>query len=70
MAKTFSDGDGGAHSDAEIARLRAALEQFVDHFGPLEDNHMLHEGARKCFRLAREALGPQEHDRIIANAED
>jgi hypothetical protein len=27
MAKTFSDGDGGAHSDAEIAKLRAALEQ-------------------------------------------
>lgn len=27
MAKTFSTGDEGAHSDAEIARLRTALEE-------------------------------------------
>ena len=51
--------------DDEIARLRAALLKFVDHFGPLEDNHMLHEDARKCFRLARKALGPEAHDAAI-----
>ena len=40
----------------EIERLRTALQAFADHFGPLEDNHMLSDEARKCFRLAREAL--------------
>lgn len=43
----------------EIERLRAALVAFADHFGPLEDNHMLHEGARRCFALARAALNDQ-----------
>lgn len=42
---------------AERDRLKAALEAFVKHFGPLEDNAMLHEGARNCYRLARKALG-------------
>jgi hypothetical protein len=38
------------------ARLRAALIAFVDHFGPIEDNEMLNDGARRCFGLARAAL--------------
>lgn len=50
----------------ENERLRTALLKFVDHFGPLEDNHMLHEDARKCFKLARAALGPETHDAAIA----
>ena len=54
--------------DKEIARLRAALLKFVDHFGPLEDNHMVHEDARACFKLARKALGPAEHDAAIKRA--
>ncbi len=54
--------------DAEIDRLRAALTKFVVHFGPLEDNHMVHEDARKCFRLARKALGSDAHDRAIKRA--
>lgn len=53
---------------AEIARLRATLLKFVDHFGPLEDNHMLHAEARECVKLARAALGPEEHDRAIRAA--
>ncbi len=52
----------------EIKHLRAALVKFVEHFGPLEDNHMLHEDARKCFKLARAALGSEEHDRAIKRA--
>jgi hypothetical protein len=40
----------------EIEWLRAALEAFAKHFGPLEDNHMLHPEARQCFKLARTAL--------------
>lgn len=37
-------------------RLRAALLAFADHFGPLEGNPFLHEGALRCFALARAAL--------------
>lgn len=40
----------------ELMKLRKALFAFVEHFGPIEDNHMLNDGARNCFRLAREAL--------------
>ena len=43
-------------AEAEVTRLRAALVQFNNHFGPLADNEMLHPEARKCFRLARAAL--------------
>ena len=46
---------------AEIERLRAALLAFADHFGPLEDNELLHVDARRCFALARAALGG-EHE--------
>lgn len=53
---------------AENARLKAALLKFVDHFGPLEDNHMLHEDARSCFKLARKALGPEAHDSAIRSS--
>ena len=42
---------------AERDRLKAALEAFVKHFGPLQDNAMLHEDVRNCYRLARKALG-------------
>jgi len=42
---------------AERDRLKAALEAFVKHFGPLQDNAMLHENVRNCYRLARKALG-------------
>lgn len=44
----------------ENERLRSALTAFADHFGPLEDNHMLNDGARNCFKLAREALNRTE----------
>jgi xanthine dehydrogenase iron-sulfur cluster and FAD-binding subunit A len=40
----------------ENERLRAALTAFAEHFGPLEDNHMLSDEVRKCFKLARDAL--------------
>lgn len=64
--------DASEPTTADIAdrmvALRAALLKFVDHFGPLEDNHMLHEDARACFRLAREALGAEEHDAAIKRA--
>jgi xanthine dehydrogenase iron-sulfur cluster and FAD-binding subunit A len=43
-------------AQAENERLRAALAAFAEHFGPLEDNHMLSDEVRKCFKLAREAL--------------
>jgi hypothetical protein len=52
----------------DIERLSAALLKFVEHFGPLEDNHMLHDDARSCFRLARKALGPEQHDVAIKRA--
>lgn len=42
---------------AERDRLKAALKAFVKHFGPLQDNAMLHEDVRNCYRLARKALG-------------
>lgn len=42
---------------AERDRVKAALEAFVKHFGPLQDNAMLHEDVRNCYRLARKALG-------------
>jgi len=49
-----------AEQALEIERLRAALLAFADHFGPLEDNELLHEDARKCFALARAALGGKD----------
>ena len=49
----------------EIAKLRGALVRFVEHFGPLEDNHMLHPDARGCFQAARGALGPELHNLAI-----
>jgi dienelactone hydrolase len=36
--------------------LYEALKTFADHFGPLDDNPMLHPDARKCYALARSAL--------------
>lgn len=45
-----------AEQAAEIERLRAALLAFADHFGPLEGNPFLHEGALRCFALASAAL--------------
>lgn len=46
--------------NAEIARLREALTKFAEHFGPLEDNELLHPMARECFALARAALAKEE----------
>lgn len=40
----------------ENARLKAAVIAFADHFGPIEDNIMLNDECRQCFRLARRAL--------------
>lgn len=64
------DATGHLLTDAadKIEALRAALVKFVDHFGPLENNFMVHEDARACFRLAREALGPKDHDAILSAA--
>lgn len=45
--------------ETENQQLRAALLAFADHFGPLEDNHMLNDDCRRCFSLAREALAVQ-----------
>jgi hypothetical protein len=41
---------------ARNAALVSALKKFNHHFGPIEDNEMLHEDARECFRLSRAAL--------------
>ena len=57
-----------AAKEVEREKLVAALVKFVGHFGPLEDNHMLHEEARKCFWLARAALGPEIYDAAIKAA--
>lgn len=40
----------------ERERLRAALQAFAKHFGPLEDNIMLNDDVRNCYALARAAL--------------
>lgn len=50
-----------ADLEADNERLRAALLAFAWHFGPLEDNELLHEDVRRCFALARAALGG-EHE--------
>lgn len=57
-AKTaiWSDSEECKLLSADNERLRAALLAFAKHFGPLEDNEMLHEEARRCFALARAAL--------------
>ena len=50
----------GIELDALAARLAeavAAVQAFADHFGPLEDNHMLNDECRHCFALARGVLG-------------
>ena len=44
----------------EVGRLREALVKFAEHFGPLEDNEMLHPTARECFAVARAALAEKE----------
>lgn len=36
--------------------LYAALEAYHKHFGPLEDNHMLHPDCRRCAAMARAAF--------------
>lgn len=36
--------------------LLEALQAYHEHFGVLEDNHMLHEDARRCAKLARAAI--------------
>ena len=58
------DKKAWAEADAEIALLKArlaeavaAVQAFADHFGPLEDNHMLNDECRHCFALARGVLG-------------
>ena len=47
-------------AEARAERLRVALVQFNNHFGPLADNEMLHPEARKCFHLARKALSEDD----------
>ena len=42
---------------ARLAEAVAAVQAFADHFGPLEDNHMLNDECRHCFALARGVLG-------------
>lgn len=36
--------------------LYAALDAYHKHFGPLEDNHMLHPDCRRCAAMARAAF--------------
>lgn len=43
-----------------LLKVTTALEAFVEHFGPLEDNHMLAPEVRRCIKLARIALGKDE----------
>lgn len=45
-----------AHLIAAAPELYAALEAYHFHFGPLEDNYMLHPDARNCMKLAIAAL--------------
>ena len=47
---------GNAHLIAAAPELYAALEAYHFHFGPLEDNYMLHPDARNCMKLAIAAL--------------
>lgn len=55
-------GDNLEKAIAERDGLKAALEAFVKHFGPLQDNAMLHENVRNCYRIARKALGDAAGD--------
>ena len=57
--------DRAEAAEARAERLRVALVQFNNHFGPLADNAMLHPEARKCFHLARKAL---EDDKPASHA--
>ena len=66
--KSRSENSVNAETARRLRAQEAALLKFINHFGPLEDNHMLHEEARKCFQLAREALGPEAHDAAIRAA--
>jgi regulator of sigma D len=43
---------------AKLNKRTEALLAFADHFGPLEDNHLLSDEVRACFKLARKALEP------------
>ena len=49
-------------AEARVAQLEAALMAFDKHFGPLEDNEMVHPDARRCFQLARAALQQESSD--------
>lgn len=49
-----------AHLIAAAPELLEALKVFAVHFGPLEDNEMLHPEARRCFALARAAIAKTE----------
>ena len=49
-----------AHLIAAAPELLAALLAWSIHFGPLEDNSMLHEDCRKLFALARAAMAKAE----------
>jgi hypothetical protein len=55
--------DAWLHMSEANARLIAAapdlleaLKAFAEHFGPLEDNEMIHPNARRCFGLTRAAI--------------
>ena len=43
------------------AKLFKALMAFNYHFGPLENNEMLHPKARRCMKLARDAFAAMEN---------
>ena len=44
----------------KLAEAVAAVQASADHYGPLEDNHMLNDDCRHCFALARAVLSPAD----------
>lgn len=50
------EDEANARLDAAAPELLEALIAYHKHFGPLEDNIMLHEDCRNCAKLARSAL--------------
>jgi hypothetical protein len=42
--------------DEAFGAMRKALEAWVTHFGPIEDNHMLNDDCRAVFAKTRAAL--------------
>lgn len=56
------EAEANARLLAAAPELYAALAEFADWFGPIEDNELLGEECRNCFRLARAAFAKVRGD--------